>query len=190
MIFFTCLLGKLWEGGLKSISFVDANGSSLEWRMDTWIHTLSESKCVSQDGKECRFPFPFNSRNYTWCTQADHSESWCVLGSGSWIPCPKQCLGYEETVPTCLTQKRKVSWTEKAIQVSILIWWLYLGVSVPLCLARSLIRLVYEGRPRGTLVCHFPRFKRRHRKLGCLHQFMPRYILLWERQGQRANFNH
>ena len=112
---------------------------------------LSERKCLAgQDlTEECVFPVKYNRRTYWWCSMADHGESWCAVSTNKsrrtdssnwWVACPKQCLGYEPTIPTCPTKKGKVrieKATSRSTITSILIWWLYLGVSVPLCLARS-----------------------------------------------------
>ena len=84
---------------------------------------LSERKCLAgQDlTEECVFPVKYNRRTYWWCSMADHGESWCAVSTNKsrtdwWVACPKQCLGYEPTIPTCPTKKGKVRYSkEKAL---------------------------------------------------------------------------
>ena len=88
---------------------------------------LSERKCLAgQDlTEECVFPVKYNRRTYWWCSMADHGESWCAVSTNKsrtdwWVACPKQCLGYEPTIPTCPTKKGKVRYNkEKALALHL-----------------------------------------------------------------------
>ena len=72
------------------------------------------SDCITEENTRCVFPFTFNGKTYTACTDVDSSTFWCAtktLSSGElieWGTCTEECQRQEKEQKKCTQSNGQV----------------------------------------------------------------------------------